>query len=1127
MKWNMKKLQTLLAVLTAIFCIQAAFSAELLAQSGEHPSLLVSTIELDNIQNSRVIPLARLLSELEQEFDATFLFKDEVVASKFVSRSTIGGGKDTGLKLSAILDDLGLTYNQIDEQTFVLLPKNAVPEEVQLQERVTGTVTDAASGETMPGVNVLVKGTSTGTATDINGEYQLMVESLSDTLVFSFIGYETVTVPINGRSVISVQLQMQTVSGQEIVVVGYGEQERVSVVGSISTTTSEQLQKMGTPNLGSAIAGRVTGVTAMVGSGRPGGDDAEIYIRGVATLNAANSTPLILVDGVERPLSRVNPEDIESFSILKDASATAVYGVRGANGVILITTKRGRSGAPTINVRYNTTLQQPVRLPKFLGAYDHARLRNHAQANDGVPQSFTDQDLELFRTGSSPYTHPDNDYAEDFLRKVTPMHKAYVSISGGTERLRYFMSTNATFQDGIYKQFEEARYPSNAYYKDLNLRSNLDYDLTSSTELSIDLDTRIERNQNVSEGDGVGSNIVFSQIMRTPPHLYPYRLPNGYYGGNLNEPTGENLMAILNDWGHNVVNDNVLEGTLRLRQKLDFVIPGLSLRGLTSFNSYYRSGTKLGNRPATYSYNPATEEYTLVEEEIAQWTSTLPNRHRRRSQMEFGMDWKQQFAEHDVSAMLLYTQTKGFTNHTLPVAFVGYVGRVTYSYMDRYLSEVNFGYNGSDQFEAENRFGFFPSFSLGWIVSQESFLRDRIPALSFLKLRGSYGLVGNDKIGSDRFLFLQTFDPGDNYWFGTDDNLGSYPTIYEGAMGNENVTWEVGKKTNIGIDVMFFKDKLSLNMDLFREDRERIFIQRSAAPTILGVGLPQENIGAVRNEGFEIETRYQGQAGNVSYFLDGKLSYSKNTVVNTDEIPPEFDYMARTGKPVGQNFGLKVLGYYTPDDFVDDGDGNLTLKEGLPVPTYGPFQPGDFKYWDRNGDGIIDNFDEGPIGNSRIPRYEFGFSAGMNYKGWDFSMLWQGSAGHHKFITSFGAWEPVRDRDRFMEHHLYSWTEERWKNGEEIRYPLLHASQNSHNHRNNSFFQKRGDYLRLKNIEIGYNIPTQTLSSVGIQSLRVYATGTNLLTFSDIKNFDPEVGSTSGLSYPQMRLWTLGLNIKL
>lgn len=1008
---------------------------------------------------------------------------------------------------------------------------------------ITGTITDATTGETLIGVNILEKGTTNGTATNVDGQFTITLRTPGTPLVISYIGYERLEVDTD-EAVLNIVMSQISGSLDNIVVIGYSSQKKASIVGAISTAPVWDLQRMGTPNLSNTLAGRVSGVVTMTGSGQPGQDNAEIFIRGTATLSSGLATPLILVDGVERDMSRVHPEDIESFSVLKDASATAVYGVRGANGVILITTKRGRVGAPVVSMRYNTTLQQPVRLPQFLGSYDHARLRNEALINDGVAPRYTDDDLEKYRTGSSPYTHPDNDYLDDFLRSTTPMHTANINVRGGTDRLRYFVGTNVTFQDGLYEQFSDARYPSNAHYKHLNLRSNLDYELTSTTLLSLDMNSRVQRTQNLSVGD-IGSTSIFTEAFRTPPNYYVYKNPNGTYGSNVDDGNAVNLFALLNEYGHNRDNDNILEGTGRLNQKLDFITPGLEFSGMFSYNSYFNSGTKLGYRPEVYFYIPpsdeAEEQYVLLSEETVPWTSSLGNTNRRRNQMEVKLNWMREFGDHDITAMGLYTQTQSSNNHNLPNAFLGWVGRTTYAYRGQYLAEVNFAYNGSDRFDKDNRYGFFPSLSLGWILSQTSFIRDHVPVVSFMKLRGSYGLVGSDAIGTNQFIFQQTFSPmvgnrynSPSYYFGTDVNNGPISTLFEGNLGNENVTWSVGKKSNIGLDMMFFRDKLSMDIDVFHELREKQFITRTTAPALMGISLSPENIGEVVNRGFEVETRFQDRVGNFGYFLGSMVSFSRNKIINTEEIPPEFEYMARTGRSTGANFGLEVLGYYTPDDFQRDDNGEflrdsgnaLILNEGMPIPSWGPVQPGDFLYLDRNDDGFIDTFDHGVIGNSSIPRWIFSFSSGLSFKGWDFSMMWQGAAGHHKFITGPGSWEPIREKDRFMERHLYRWTEERWENGEEILYPRLASSQSSHNHVNNSFFLEKGDYLRLKNIEIGYDIPRTVLNNWGISNLRVYATGTNVLTFSHIDNFDPEVGSTSGISYPQMRLLTFGMHLR-
>ncbi len=982
--------------------------------------------------------------------------------------------------------------------------------------KVSGIVLDETNYP-MVGVGVIEKGnTSNGTVTDIDGKFELTVEGSGSILSLSYIGYESMEVAVQSAPM-TITMTPSSLALDDVVVVAYGVQKKESVVGAISTTTSEDLVQMGSPNLSTALAGKVAGVTFTVPSGRPGDDDAEIYVRGVATLNG-NSSPLVLVDGVEREYSQIDPEDIASLSVLKDASATAVYGVRGANGVILITTKRGQKGAPKFNVSYKFTLQQPTRLPNFLGSYDHAVLRNESLANDGALPAFTQEDIEHYRLGDSPYTHPDNDYVKDFLRKVTPMHKLNVNVSGGTDFVRYYVALNGLMQDGIYKQFD-GKYPSNANFKRINLRANLDFSLTKTTELSLDLNGRLDQRQNNTQG--ISDNSIFTTMYETPPMAYPYLLPDGSYGASSDSQT-ENLLAVLSDWGYTRMADNILEGTVKLKQDLSFITKGLSARAQVSFNSYYESGTKVSYRPPTYTYVSETEK-AIAKEEVAPSISSLSgDGHRRRTNIEAGLDYARTFGDHEVTAMALYTQTQSNTNANLPQAFLGVAARATYAYKEKYLAEVNLGYNGSDQFDKEHRYALFPSFALGYVISNERFFKEKVPFLTFMKLRATYGEVGNDKIGSDRFIYLQTYNKDGEYYFGKNEAFGGMSALKEGDLGNTNVTWEVGKKANVGLDLEFF-DKLSFNFDIFQENRERIFIARNTTPQTLGVGTAKENLGRVRNRGFEVEAAYKEVVNsNFDWYISGMFSYSQNKVLYKDEVEPKYEYLRQTGKAVGQFFGKTVLRYYTPDDFIMV-DGVRTLNPELPQPQY-PVQPGDFMYWDRNGDMVIDTFDEGPIGKTNIPAFVYNLTFGFNLHNFDFNMMWQGAGGVSKLMTK-SLYEPVRERNRFQDIHLYRWTEERWRNGEEILYPRLSSATNQHNHCTNTFYLRDGSYLRLKSIEIGYTFSKKMLRVVGLNSLRIYVGGNNLLTFSEIKNFDPEMGDATGYFYPQMKMWNFGVNI--
>jgi TonB-linked SusC/RagA family outer membrane protein len=988
--------------------------------------------------------------------------------------------------------------------------------------QVRGTVVDDG-GEPVIGATVVEKGTLNGTGTSPDGSFLFTVSSPSATLQVSYVGFDQVEYPVSGGT-LRITLTPASTAIDDVVVVGFGVQKKESVVGSISTLSPEELEKMNAPNLSTALAGKVSGITFTVPSGRPGADRANLFIRGRGTPDDAS--PLVLVDGVERSFDQVAPEDVASLSVLKDASATAVFGVRGANGVILITTKRGSEGKATVSMKYKYSMQQPTRLAEFLGSYEHALLRNEALANDNPanPMPFSEEDIEHYRLGDAPYTHPDNNYVSDFVRNISPMHTLNFNVSGGTKDVRYFVSLDGLSQEGIFKQFD-GRYPSNSNFKRINLRANLDFSLTKTTTLSLDLNGRLQQRQ--SHTEGLDSNSLFSRMYETPPMAYPYKNPDGTYGAS--DISGvDNILSVLTEEGYTRAAENILETTVKLNQELDFLTKGLSAGGMMNFDHQYGAGTKMQYRPALFRY-AGDDTYSMVREETVPFLQSSGyggDGHRYLTYLDLGLNYNRTFGDHALTGMLTYFQEQKFVNVTDPVAHIGYAGRATYAYKGKYLAEANVGYNGSDKFPKEYRYDWFPSFALGYMISNEPWFEPLLPVVSSLKIRGSYGEVGSDKIKGSTTPYLTIYpDNAEDYFFGTDASFGGMNAIHEGNIGSDRITWEVVKKKNIGVDLEFFDD-LALSVDVFNDRRESIIRPRQTIPGVLGVATEPENIGITDNKGFEVEFRYnKAFSEDFSIRVSGMYSYNRNKWIYQDEIAREYDYLQRTGRRINQFFGKTVLGYYTPDDFVMVNDVR-TLRPELPKPLFN-VQPGDFKYWDRNGDGAIDSFDEGDIGSTDLPAFVYNLSYGLFWKGFDFDMMWQGAGGHHKLMTK-SMYEPVRENNRYQDIHRYRWTEERWRNGEEIRYPRLSGGQNNHNQATNTFYLRKGDYLRLKYFEVGYTFDERQLRFFGIGSMRVYAGGTNILTFSEIKNFDPEMGETAdgtGYFYPQMKTWNIGVNI--
>lgn len=1020
----------------------------------------------------------------------------------------------------------------------IVITLAALPQLFAQGRLVTGKVTDA-NGEAVIGANIVEKGTGNHATTDTKGGFSLQVTGNNSVLHVTCVGFAAKDITVGGQARASITLSADRTNLGEVVVVGYGTQKKESVVGAISQVKATELQQSSTPNLSNAIAGRVAGVITIMGSGKPGNDNAKIYVRGMATTN--NTDPLVLVDGVERNWQEIDPVDIETFSVLKDASATAVYGVRGANGVILITTRRGIRGRPVLSFSTQTALQQPIRKPHYLGSYDFAGLTNEALTNDGKPAEYSESDLEHYRLHDSPYTHPDNDYYNDFLKAASWQQMSNINVRGGTDALRYYVSANYLHQEGLYRQFPNEQYETNSNYERINLRSNLDFSLNPTLQIGIDLTGRLEIRKQPNFGED-----LFDKIRRLPPNFQSYINPDGSMGGRSDE-TRLAPYALLSKFGNRNRNNNVLEGTFRANQDLGAITRGLSFRTLVGFNSAYESRRDIVEKPELWEYN-RFGRYILNKPVTELSISTGRGPGRRRVSFEGGLNYDRTFGNHAVTGMALYQQSQYFDGGNVPTGYLGWVGRVTYGFKGRYLFEVNAGYNGSMQFSAAHRYGFFPALSLGWVPSEENFWKNNIRFVDYFKLRGSYGEIGNDKIGDFKYLYEQRYNyaPDSDGWKYL---WGETPTsergLIEGQPGNDRVTWERAKKANIGFDVKMLNSKISATVDVFYEKRNDILAIPYSVPLVFGMnnpqtssrtdgqGLPPENLGKVSNRGIDLELGFNNNAGALNYFIKGNFTYAHNVIEKIDEEGKKYEWQKIRGKSIGQHFGLTDIGLYSMNDFVLDHDGALALeggfpvlKDGIPRPSFGVVYPGDCKYLDLNGDGLIDSYDIGAIGRPRVPQFIYGISFGGSFKNIDLSVLVQGAGGADMYFKEDAVWEFFAV-GKVMEHHLGRYNPNDPSSWDKATYPRLHPNENTNNHQKTTRWLFSRDYTRLKNMEIGYRLPKSLLSRTRISGARIFVNGTNLFTIDKMLNWDPESDSETGSFYPQLRTWNFGINITL
>ena len=1001
-------------------------------------------------------------------------------------------------------------------------------------KQVSGVVTDG-TGETVIGASVLEKGTTNGTITDLDGKFILTVNE-NAVLQISYVGYTTLEVPVKGKTSFNITLKEDSEMLEEVVVVGYGAQKKESVVGAISQVSNKELLQSPAANVSQAISGKIAGVITSQTSGAPGSDDTQIYIRGRATF-AGDAQPLVLVDGVEREFSQIAPDDIETISVLKDASATAVYGVRGANGVMLITTKRGKEQKPEVSLTANWQIQSPTRTDTYLDSYQSVMLLEEALANDGLPSQYSASDIEMFRrsvagelTGVDAMLYPNVDWYDEVLNSTAPAQRYNVSVRGGTKRMRYYASAELYDQQGLVKDLSNDAYgnSSSPSFRRYAFRANMDFFLIKDLTVSVNFGTRFEERGGPNSNESSSYSEIFYEMNHTPGWLFPVsaQVQNGektetIYGGT--SQYQNNIVGRLAEAGFYRATNTINETNFIADYKMDWLTPGLSVKGMLSvdYDSYNRK---------LYSKSFATYQLTDTSNpsELKSWNRFNSDGELAGSQshaadyklyMEAQVNYARTFGKHDVTGMVLYNQNDHRVNDELARRYQGLVGRATYAYDDRYLAEVNFGYNGSENFMKGRRFGFFPAFSVGWRVSNESFMEKYSNWLNNLKIRASYGQVGNDIYSVNgvvqRFLYEEAWNQiANDYTFGTSGQTG----IYEAQYPNYRVTWERAHKYNLGIEFGLFNGLLNGNVDVFYEKRNDILTTYQTRPEWVGVNMAAGNLGKTTNKGYEIELKHHNTIGkDFDYTVGFTFSHAKNEITSKDEPALMTEYRKEEGHPIGQYYGLVCDGFVTQAD-IDGGQ--------LPTSTFGDVKVGDLKYRDMNNDGFIDERDETFIGYSDVPENMFALTLGANYKGWGFSIMFQGVNKVSRYYDAEAMYAFVNG-GKVKEHHLQRWdpAQSEEYNLANAKYPLLHYdSYGDHNQRQNSFFLKNGAFVRLKNIELSYTLPKEWIKVVGMSNCRLYVNANNLVTWDHLDGLtDPE--SNGSNRYPIMKTVNFGVNI--
>ncbi|SHF38153.1 TonB-dependent receptor [Pedobacter caeni] len=1080
-----------------IFALFFQVSADTLAQKN------VTIIEKN-------APLEKILEKISEQSGFDIIYNTSKLKK---TRAITIHVKD--MALAAALDlcfrDQPIDYS-IEAATIIIRDRKtplSIDPEISKAEDIKGKVIDE-SGIGLPGATIKIKGTNITTVTNSSGYFLLKNVEAGAILQISFISYVTQEILANPKSEMLIQLLAESGSLNEVVISGFGQtQKKISVTSSISTIQTKELKQSPVSNLSNALAGRLPGLTTVQSSGIPGSDGSAIYIRGISTYGGGRS-PLIVIDGLPRGdanFGDIDVNEVASISILKDAASTSLYGIQGANGVILVTTKRGAIQKTSIQFNAQYGLQSPQRLPERFSSYQKAMLDNQGSKNDKTNLIWTDQEIELFRNQSDPYTYPDVNWYKTIFEPSTPQQQYNANMNGGNSNVRYFVSLGYLSQGTLFKGANDNIYGVKQKFDRYNFRSNIDIKATEMMNVRVDLGSRIEQRT----GPGPDYSGVFSAVNLIQNYTTPVFNPDGSYAaGRVNASDTRNPLGAIKESGYFDNFGHNTNGTIEINHKLDILTQGLSAKALYTFENYGAINYKQTQSFDAYRYrkDPITGQETYIpfsqKSSLTKTNEVLGNRYYYYN---LQVQYDRTFGKHGVSALALFNRNYTSVKSDLPKAYEGFVGHFAYNFDSRYFAEFNMGYNGSENFPKGNRYGFFPAVSAGWVISSEPWFKSK--TMNYLKLRGSFGYVGNDNIivnnVAQRWLFISDYTRIDGFDFGTTPQFNSGYNV--NRTGNPNVTWERAQKSNIGLETGFFNNKLKLEVDVFRENRTNILTTPQTIPTYLGItGLAAINVGKVLNQGFEASLNFNTNVKKVNVFGYVNWTYNKNKVLARDEPELAYPYQALTGQPVGYQ-----LGYISEGLFRNQDEINAAPKQSFA----GSVIPGDIRYRDMNNDNVINENDRVAIQTNNFPNNVFGASLGFGWKGFDVSVLIQGSLSGKTNVPYLGP-------NRLSE----VWTPE---TAGTATYPSVHYSLagGQNNAQLSTFFIYSSNYIKLKNLELGYSLPKSVLHRLKISSFRIFANGLNLATWDKLpyKDYDPEQTANGAALYPTMKVYNLGLSM--